>query len=129
MSIDWWVIVPIPHSESLDDGTIAAFVGSIDHSAETSGSAFQESGLCLANVGLWPNFPVPSHALVVDPPSGERQVTAQTRNFSQALYKQPLNETNRPYLAVPEIAGNGENVLKRDILPQLRGAHPVILVN
>jgi hypothetical protein len=63
---------------------------------------------------LWPNFPVRSHALVLDPAGGERQVTAQTRNFSRGLYKELLNEKNRPYTDIPYLP----------ILPKGRGPRP-----
>jgi hypothetical protein len=52
-------------------------------------------------VRFWPNLPVRIRAMAEHRPGGERQVTAQTQNFSQALYNQPPNEKKRPAPAIP----------------------------
>jgi len=44
----------------------------------------------------WPVFPLPTGQEQGAPGRCERQVTAQTRNFSQTLYNHPLNEKEGP---------------------------------
>jgi hypothetical protein len=66
------------------------------------------------HISTLPNFPVYTGAVVRRRLGNERQVIAQTRNFSQGLYNQPLNEENRPN---PEVQNSGLEGRKVLVLP------------